>query len=68
MPNDRILPFGLADNFWEMGAVGPCGPCTELHYYRGAADPGDALTAALVNAGHEDLIELWNVVFVQYER
>ncbi|KAF2354813.1 Alanyl-tRNA synthetase class IIc N-terminal [Trinorchestia longiramus] len=66
VPVERVLPFGMKDNFWEMGAVGPCGPCSELHYYRGADSPESV--AHLVNAGHEDLIELWNLVFVQYKR
>ncbi|XP_018027326.1 alanine--tRNA ligase, mitochondrial [Hyalella azteca] len=66
VPAERVLPFGVSDNFWEMGPVGPCGPCSELHYYRGAECPQNV--THLVNSGHEDLIELWNVVFVQYER
>ncbi|XP_067875814.1 alanine--tRNA ligase, mitochondrial-like isoform X4 [Heterodontus francisci] len=60
----RVLPFGLADNFWEMGETGPCGPCTEIHYDcragRGAA--------AQVNSGNPQLLEIWNLVFMQYNR
>ncbi|XP_042858276.1 alanine--tRNA ligase, mitochondrial-like [Penaeus japonicus] len=62
--DSRIIPFGMKDNFWEMGSHGPCGPCTEIHYDRlGRAEAGER-----VNLGVEDLIELWNLVFIQYER
>ncbi|XP_057653456.1 alanine--tRNA ligase, mitochondrial [Diorhabda carinulata] len=61
---DRILPFGVADNFWEMGLVGPCGPCTEIHYDHIGCDN----RAEFVNKGLHDLIEIWNVVFIQYNR
>ena len=64
VPEDRILPFGLKDNFWEMGMFGPCGPCTEIHYDR-LSRP---YAGERVNLGVEDLIELWNLVFIQYER
>ncbi|KAK7083654.1 hypothetical protein SK128_015943 [Halocaridina rubra] len=64
VPVHRILPFGLKDNFWEMGTYGPCGPCTEIHYdhfWR-------TIASDRVNLGVEDMIELWNLVFMQYER
>lgn len=63
-PN-RILLFGKKDNFWEMGDVGPCGPCSEIHYYVG--DEPSKQSKTEVNAS--DLYwELWNLVFIQYNR
>jgi alanyl-tRNA synthetase len=67
----HILRFGEKDNFWEMGEVGPCGPCSEIHIDRGpgACDlrqvPGHVCA---VNAGCARFIELWNLVFIQYNR
>ena len=60
--DSHLIGFGSADNFWEMGITGPCGPCTEIHYdhnNRGALG---------VNKGFSDLIELWNIVFIENER
>jgi len=62
----RILRFGEKDNFWEMGETGPCGPCSEIHYYTGERLANQK--AGLVNAGSRECIELWNLVFIQYER
>ncbi|MCX8051389.1 MAG: alanine--tRNA ligase [Chlorobi bacterium] len=64
LPDDRILRFGDKDNFWEMGETGPCGPCTEIHYDRTPSANG----RVLVNAGTQEVIEIWNNVFIQYNR
>src|SRR5690349_14862505 len=70
LPRDRVLRFD-AENFWEMGETGPCGPCSEIHIDRGAdacdrrADPAHQCA---VNAGCARYIELWNLVFIQYNR
>ncbi len=66
---ERILGFGRKDNFWQMGDTGPCGPCSEIHYYMGE-DPTDAAknSADLVNGPADTTMEIWNLVFMQYNR
>src|SRR4026208_2400040 len=67
-PRERILRFGRKDNFWQMGETGPCGPCSEIHYYMGD-DPSDAENcAANVNGPSDIITELWNLVFMQFDR
>lgn len=65
--DERIIPFGCADNFWEMGSNGPCGPCTEIHIDH-LPDYKKNNRSKFVNAGRSDLTELWNLVFIQYNR
>ncbi len=71
IPADRVLRFGRKDNFWEMGDVGPCGPCSEIHIDLGpdACDKKDVPGhKCAVNVGCARFIELWNLVFIQYNR
>src|SRR5467141_22924 len=68
-PRERILRFGRKDNFWQMGETGPCGPCSEIHYYLGD-DPDDPTKnrVDLVNGPGDTTMEIWNLVFMQYNR
>jgi alanyl-tRNA synthetase len=66
---ERVLRFGHKDNFWQMGETGPCGPCSEIHYYTGEnpEDPEYNRTD-LVNGPGDTTLEIWNLVFMQYNR
>ena len=66
-PPERILRFGEKDNYWSMGETGPCGPCSEIHFDRGE-DPLAPGRVDLVNGDGDDIIEIWNLVFMQYDR
>tara|TARA_Y100000385_G_scaffold255621_1_gene281370 strand:- start:3767 stop:6391 length:2625 start_codon:yes stop_codon:yes gene_type:complete len=66
---DRIILGDKKDNFWEMGETGPCGPCSEIHIdLRSDEERSKVDGAGLVNADHEQVIELWNLVFMEYNR
>jgi len=66
---DRIVLGNKKDNFWEMGETGPCGPCSEIHVdLRDDAERAKVDGASLVNADHDQVIEIWNLVFMQYNR
>ena len=67
-PRDRILRFGRKDNFWQMGEIGPCGPCSEVHYYMGPGANDPENSAANVNGPGDTIMEIWNLVFMQFER
>ncbi len=69
LPEDRILSGNKHDNFWEMGEVGPCGPCSEIHVdLRSADEKAKKPGRELVNHDHPQVIEIWNLVFMQYNR
>tara|TARA_B110000902_G_scaffold106442_1_gene125860 strand:- start:1912 stop:4533 length:2622 start_codon:yes stop_codon:yes gene_type:complete len=67
--SSKIILGNKKDNFWEMGEVGPCGPCSEIHVdLRSDEERAKVDGASLVNADHEQVIEIWNLVFMQYNR
>jgi len=69
IPKDRILFGDKKDNFWEMGEQGPCGPCSEIHVdIRSDGERQRVSGASLVNQDHPQLVEIWNLVFMQYNR
>ncbi|MFB3854303.1 MAG: alanine--tRNA ligase [Vicinamibacterales bacterium] len=68
LPAERIGELGLADNFWSMGDTGPCGRCSEVHYFRGESVPCPAPICRGIECGCDRYIEIWNNVFMEFDR
>jgi alanyl-tRNA synthetase len=66
LPRSRVIPIATADNFWAMGDLGPCGPCSEIFYDHGPSVPGGMPGSA--DAEGDRFVEIWNLVFMQYEQ
>jgi alanyl-tRNA synthetase len=69
IPAERLLPGSKKDNFWEMGETGPCGPCSEIHFdLRSDEEKLKIPGRELVNKGHPHVVEIWNLVFIEFNR
>ncbi len=68
VPADRIAELGAADNFWSMGDTGPCGRCSEIHYFRGPEFPCSEPVCLGVACSCDRFIEIWNIVFMEFDR
>ncbi len=68
MPADRIYELGAADNFWAMGETGPCGRCSEIHYYRGTTVPCPEPVCRGLECSCDRYVEVWNNVFMEFNR
>ena len=68
MPPQRVVNLGPSENFWMMGDIGPMGPCSEIHYYIGQGKPDRLPTSDAPESAWDDWLEIWNLVFMQYER
>ena len=72
MPASRITELGLAENFWQMGETGPCGRCSEIHYYRGGDVPCEVERAGKsclgIDCSCDRYVEIWNNVFMEFDR
>ena len=70
LPDERIVGLGMKDNFWQMGETGPCGPCTEVHWYNGDAPDGVPYGTFGEEPAPDGIgwMEIWNLVFMQFER
>ena len=68
LPDDRIQELGKKDNFWAMGDTGPCGPCSEIHFHQGDDLPCAAKVCQGVACDCDRWLEIWNLVFMQFER
>jgi len=68
IPKERIIRLGAKDNFWSMGETGPCGPCTEIHYFFGSGTPDVARFGEEPDEHGNGWVEIWNNVFMQFER
>ncbi|HXH05572.1 MAG TPA: alanine--tRNA ligase [Vicinamibacterales bacterium] len=68
VPADRITELGLAENFWAMGETGPCGRCSEIHYFRGADVPCPEPACRGLDCSCDRFVEVWNNVFMEFDR